>query len=149
MPSEDTESLVGDHDKRNFAFGVGDNTYQAVGCEEGIVRLVDSFYTAMAAQQEYSAIWKMHSAPPDVSRARLSAFLCGWMGGPRRYHERFGSIQIPRAHASLDIGHEEAKLWLGCMRSALETQEYSEDLVEYLMTQFAVPAERIRQACQR
>ncbi len=140
---------MGDKDKGSSAFGVGDNTYQAAGREEGIVRLVDSFYTTMAAEPEYSPIWQMHSAPPGVSRARLSAFLCGWMGGPRRYHEQFGSIQIPRAHASLDIGYEEANLWLACMRIALETQEYSEKLVEYLMTQFAVPAERIRQACQR
>ena len=140
---------MGDKNKANFAFGVGDNTYQAVGQEEGIVRLVDSFYATMAAEEQYSAIWQMHSAPPDISRARLSAFLCGWMGGPRRYQEQFGSIQIPRAHASLDIGHEEAKLWLACMRSALETLGHCDELVEYLMIQFAIPAERIRQVCQR
>lgn len=129
-------------------YGDGDSTFQAAGGEEGIERLVDTFYCQMESEPAYSTIWMMHSARKEVARSRLSAFLCGWMGGPRLYNERFGSIRIPAAHAHIAIGHAEKKQWLSCMDDALSTMKYPDSLVKYLMTQFEVPAERIRLACE-
>ena len=87
----------------------------------------------------------MHPADLTVSRDKLARFLCGWMGGPRRYREKYGPITIPGAHAHLGVTAKERDQWLACMAKALAARDYPDSLVDYLLTQLAVPAERIRQ----
>ena len=91
----------------------------------------------------------MHPANLEVSRDKLSRFLCGWLGGPKRYSEKYGPIQIPRAHVRFAIGAQERDAWLSCMRAALEEESYAEDFKAYLLRELAVPAERIRLAVQK
>ena len=126
-------------------YGVGDATFQAAGGEEGIRKLVNSFYDVMEAQTAYETIRSMHNPDLEVARDKLSRFLCGWMGGPRRYSEKYGKISIPGVHAHLHVTEVERDQWLACMAEALAQQDYPEDLVAYLQVQLAVPAERIRQ----
>ena len=82
-------------------------------------------------------------------RARLTAFLCGWMGGPRLYNERFGSISIPGVHQHLQVTELERDLWLQCMQSALNKAGYPDTFKAYVLKQLSYPAERIRQVCAR
>ncbi|MGB1580523.1 MAG: globin, partial [Nevskiales bacterium] len=77
------------------------------------------------------------------SRDKLARFLCGWMGGPRRYAEKYGPINIPGAHSHLGIGPAERDQWLHCMEEALAMQDYPDSLKQYLAEQLAVPAGRI------
>ena len=42
-------------------------------------------------------------------RDKLSLFLSGWLNGPNTYGEKYGKIQIPKAHAHLAIGHRRAR----------------------------------------
>jgi hemoglobin len=77
----------------------------------------------------------------------LARFLCGWLGGPHRYQERYGPISIPGVHGHLAIGEAERDAWLALMREAIAAQPYADDFKHYLLTQLAVPAERIRQVC--
>ena len=127
-------------------YGSGDATFQAAGGEAGIKDLVNSFYDIMATREPYQRI---HSWHPDdaLARDKLYRFLCGWMGGPRRYQEKYGGISIPQVHAHLDIGEAERDAWLGCMREALARQDYPQSLRDYLIQQFAMPAEMIRRTC--
>ena len=127
-------------------FGSGDATFRAAGGEAGIRKLVNCFYDTMASREPYQRI---HSWHPDdaLARDKLYRFLCGWMGGPRRYQEKYGSISIPQVHAHLEIGTAERDAWLGCMREALAEQDYPQSLRDYLMQQFAMPAELIRRTC--
>ena len=124
-------------------YGYQDNTYRAVGGEAGVRQLVDSFYDLMSSKPEYQRIYRWH---PDAEEARekLSRFLCGWMGGPRRYNEKYGPISIPKAHAHLAVTTVERDMWLNCMSEALDAQEYPEALKSYLLEQLGVPAEHIR-----
>lgn len=132
-------------EKLEPTYGVGDATFQAVGGEEGIRKLVDSFYDVMEAQSAYQTIRSLHNPDLEVARDKLSRFLCGWMGGPRRYSEKYGKISIPGVHAHLRVTEVERDQWLACMAEALAQQAYPADLVTYLQTELAVPAERIRQ----
>ena len=50
----------------------------------------------------------------------------------------------PTPIAHLPVGIEERDAWLSCMEYALGQQPYPEDLRRYLLTELAVPAERIR-----
>ena len=70
---------------------------------------------------------------------------CGWLGGPNRYAEKYGSISIPGVHKRFPIGVSELDAWLDCMRTAVAAQGYESRFAEYLLEQLAFPAERIRQ----
>jgi len=129
------------------AYGDADTTYQAAGGQAGIRNLIDSFFDIMATDHRYRSIYDMH--PPDqaMSRDKLALFLCGWMGGPRPFVEKYGSISIPGAHRHLKITGVERDLWLDCMSQALSLQDYPPALVEYLLQQLRIPAERVRRVC--
>lgn len=135
-------------ERRSTDYGTGDTTFQAAGGEAGIERLVDSFYEIMATTRAYRTIYDWH--PNDAeARDKLARFLCGWMGGPKRYHEKYGSISIPRVHQHLDIGRAEHDMWINCMTEALDQQPYPQSLRTYLITQLSIPAGHVRQHCEK
>lgn len=124
-------------------FGTGDASYQAAGGEAGIRRLADVFYDEIDSAPIAAHIRAMH--PDDLSRSRdrLARFLCGWMNGPNRYREKYGEISLPAAHAHLTIGPTERDAWLTCMERALAQQPYTDAFKSYLLTELAVPANRV------
>lgn len=126
-------------------YGTGDATFQAAGGEEGIRRLVDRFYDIMASDPKFATIWSWHPTDHEMSRDKLARFLCAWMGGPRRFSEKYGPISIPQAHRHLPVTSAEQDQWLTCMAQALAEQDYPQALVDYLLEQLAVPAGRIVQ----
>lgn len=134
---------------QQLQYGVADNTFQAAGAQPGVTQLVDHFYGIMSSDLAYQGIWDLHPKENTESRDRLARFLCAWMGGPRLYKEKYGPINIPSVHSHLTIGAHERDQWLQCMHKALMMMDYDQSLVDYLMQQFAVPAERIFQRCQK
>ncbi|MGR8919002.1 MAG: group II truncated hemoglobin [Gammaproteobacteria bacterium] len=133
-----------------MTYGDGDASYRAAGGEAGLVRLVDRFYELMDTLPAAAAIRAMHPADLTVSRDKLARFLCGWLGGPRRYREKYGrGISIPGVHQHLDIGAAERDAWLECMAGAVAEQPWDEDFKRYFLQQIAVPAERVRIVCER
>lgn len=140
-PSVDSSSSNTD------AFGYRDNTYRAAGGEEGIRQLVDTFYDLMSSKSEYRRIYDWHPNDEEA-RDKLARFLCGWMGGPKRYHEKYGGISIPKVHSHLPVTHVERDMWLNCMQEALMQQSYTPELKQYLITQLAVPAEAVRRVSE-
>ncbi|MBM4258940.1 MAG: group II truncated hemoglobin [Deltaproteobacteria bacterium] len=125
-------------------FGVGGASFQAAGGEVGIRRLVDDFYDQMDSLPEAKIIRAMHPTDLTVSRDKLARFLCGWLGGPKLFQQKYGSIIIPKAHSHLPIGRAERDTWLLCMSKAIEQQPYSPEFKKYLLEQLAIPAERCR-----
>ncbi len=124
-------------------YGFSDTSFQAAGGIDGIRQLVDDFYTEMDTLPEAMTIRKMHKTDLTESRDKLTLFLCGWMGGPVRYQDKYGSINIPRDHAHLAIGEAERDAWLLCMERAIAKQSYSDSFSKYLLAQLRIPAERI------
>lgn len=127
-------------------YGSEDATYKAAGEYEGIKQLVDDFYDIMSELKASKKIRDMHPTDLEVSRDKLTRFLCAWTGGPRLYKEKYGAISIPHAHSHLTIGSEERDAWLLCMKQALAKQNYPQDFQDYMITQLGVPAERCRNA---
>jgi len=125
-------------------YGTNDASYQAAGQFEGLIKLVDAFYTFMDELPEAKNIRVMHSDDLTLSRDKLARFLSAWTGGPRLYKEKYGAISIPSAHSHLAIGSAERDAWLLCMEKALALQPYEQDFKEYLLKQLSVPAERCR-----
>ncbi|HFE46359.1 MAG TPA: globin [Nannocystis exedens] len=113
-----------------------------MGGEAGIRKLVDHFYDVMSELPEAKTVLAMHPDLP-LSREKLTVFLTGWLGGPKRYSERWGPIRIPAAHAHLPIGQAEHDAWLACMDGAVERMSIPEDFKAYFKREIRVPAGRV------
>lgn len=129
------------------AYGDGDASFQAAGGEAGLWRLVRDFYRLMDETPRFARLRAMHPADIDVSIDKLARFLCGWLGGPPRYSEKYGPIRLPMVHAHLPIVSQDRDDWLECMDQALALQAYADDFCEYLLFQFSRPADRIVTVC--
>ena len=130
-------------------YGAGDASFQAAGGVGGITQLVDDFYQFMDDLPEAKIIREMHQADLTIVKDKLVCFLSSWLGGPRLYHEKYGSISIPGVHMPFSIGEAERDAWLLCMREAIACQPYEPDFADYLNAQFRIPAERIYQVNSR
>lgn len=129
-------------------YGHQDTTFQSCGGEVGIRALVHDFYNMMSGDPAYTRIWSWHTKERRVTEDKLACFLCGWMGGPALYQEKYGRISIPGSHQHLNVTELERDMWLSCMAGALALQDYPEDLVSYLLIELAKPAEMIRRTSQ-
>ncbi len=125
-------------------YGEGDASYQAAGEYEGLTLLAERFYFYMDNLPEAKTIRDMHRDDLTESIEKLARFLSGWLGGPKLYREKYGSIAIPRAHSHLAIGSSERDAWLLCMEKALAEQPYAPEFRQYMLDQLFVPAERSR-----
>jgi len=125
-------------------YGIGDSSFQAAGCEVGVRALIDQFYTNMDNLPDARAIRRLHAEDLGSARDKLSRFFCGWLGGPKRYQEKYGAISIPGVHRGFAIGTAEKNAWMLCMQLAVDAQPWEEEFKRYLMQQLAVPADRVR-----
>ncbi len=130
--------------KSKIPYGTGDASFRAAGGQSGIFRLVNDFFDRMERDPRFETIWKMHPENNEESRDKLARFLCGWLGGPKLYTEKYGSIGIPRVHAHLKIATPERDQWLTCMSESVAEQPFDADFKTYLMEQLYVPAEAVR-----
>ena len=121
-------------------FGDGDTSFKAAGGEAGIRNLVEAFYARMGTDERFATIYNMH--PPNIEQSidKLARFLSGWLGGPRLYQEKYGSISIPSVHGELPIGQSEHDQWLTCMGESIDEQSFEPAFKDYLKRQLAVPA---------
>jgi hemoglobin len=96
------------------AYGIGAASYEEAAGEAGIARVVDAFYDYMDTLDQARTIRAMHPADLALSRAKLKAFLCAWLGGPNQYREKFGPISIPGAHARFTIASRARRVAQAC-----------------------------------
>ena len=93
--------------------------FEALGGEPQVEALVERFYDLMELDPAYAALRAVHG--PDLAQARqkLTWFLCGWLGGPQHYTERFGHPRLRMRHMPYTIGILERDQWLACMGQAM------------------------------
>lgn len=95
------------------------SAFDWIGGEAAIRTLVDRFYDLMDLEPGYTALRAAHGATLDSARDKLNWFLCGWMGGPQHYVERFGHPRLRARHLPFKIGILERDQWLACMDQAM------------------------------
>jgi hemoglobin len=130
-------------------YGTDDASFLAAGGVTGIRTLVDVFFDRMSGDLRFTVIHQLHPIDLDTSRDKLARFLCGWLGGPKLYNEKYGSISIPRDHQHLPIGESERDQWLTCMKESVDEQPFQADFKTYLLEQLFVPAEGVRRRCAK
>ncbi len=90
-------------DNESNVYGEGDTTFQAVGGKEGLHALVTDFFHFMGSEPQFKRLFDMHPCDTALSIDKLYRFLTGWMGSDKLYSQKYGSIQLPRAHMHLDV----------------------------------------------
>ncbi len=133
----------------NRPYGTGDASFIAAGGEAGIRTLVDRFFDRMSSDPRFATIYAMHPEDIEILRDKLARFLCGWLGGPKLFSEKYGSISLPRAHQHLAIATAERDQWLTCMKESVDEQPFAADFKTYLLEALYVPAEGVRRRIEK
>ena len=120
-----------------------------IGGEERVKALVERFYDLMELEPGYAALRAAHGSTLDNARQRLFWFLCGWLGGPQHYTERFGHPRLKMRHLPQNsgggsIGIAERDQWLACMNQAMAETGVDEDLRRRLNASFFQTADWMR-----
>lgn len=118
--------------------------FEALGGEAGVRSLVDRFYDLMDLQADKRQLRSLHPASLDGSRDKLYWFLCGWLGGPDLYQQRFGHPRLRARHLPFVIGIAERDQWMGCMVQAMAELEVDPLLAERLANSFFQTADFMR-----
>ena len=118
--------------------------FERIGGEPLVRALVDRFYDLMDLDPDYAGLRALHPAHLDGSRDKLFWFLCGWLGGPPHYVERFGHPRLRARHLSFSIGIAERDQWLDCMKEAMSELKIDPSLAERLAASFFNTADWMR-----
>ena len=118
--------------------------FERLDGERGVRALVDRFYDLMDLEPAAAGLRSLHPATLGDSRNKLFWFLCGWLGGPDHYIERFGHPRLRARHLPYAIGIAERDQWLGCMVRAMAEQAVDPTLAQRLAERFFGTADWLR-----
>jgi len=118
--------------------------YEIIGGEEGVRRLVDTFYDYMDELDEVKQIRNLHAKSLKASREKLFLFLSGWLGGPDLYVQKYGHPMLRRRHLPFSIGLQERDEWMLCMKKALADMQLDPDIEKQLLNAFMQTADHMR-----
>ena len=126
-----------------------DTPFEWIGGEANVQALVERFYDLMEIDANYTALRAVHAGPLDSARQKTFWFLCGWLGGPQYYTERFGHPKLRMRHMPQQtgggpIGIKERDQWLACMNQAMVETGVDEGLRQRLNTSFFQTADWMR-----
>ena len=115
-----------------------------IGGEERVLALTERFYDLMDLEPEYAQLRSVHGPHLGNARQRLFWFLCGWLGGPQHYVERFGHPRLRMRHMPFPIGIKEGDQWLACMDQAMKETGVDDSLRLRLRESFFQTADWMR-----
>lgn len=122
----------------------GPTPFERIGGEAGTRALVDRFYDLMDLEPAYANLRALHPSTLEGSRDKLYWFLCGWLGGPQHYTDRFGHPMLRARHLPFAIGIRERDQWLACMKQAMGEVALEPALATQLATSFFGTADWMR-----
>ena len=115
-----------------------------IGGEDKVRALTERFYDLMDLEPGYGTLRAVHGTDLDNARQRLFWFLCGWLGGPQHYTDRFGHPRLRARHMPFTIGITERDQWLACMDQAMLETGVDEALRVRLRESFFKTADWMR-----
>ena len=114
------ETVAGGASNASHSFNAQNTPFAALGGDEAVRALVTTFYDTMDRDPAFARIRSLHKPTLDEAREKLYEFLCGWLGGPELYVQKYGHPRLRGRHMPFAIGETERDLWLACMKSALD-----------------------------
>ena len=118
--------------------------FEQIGGESGVRALVDRFYDLMELEPGFGGLRGLHPSSLEGSRDKLHWFLCGWLGGPNHYTDRFGHPMLRARHLPYTIGIAERDQWMACMTQAMADLQLDPVLAERLAASFHGTADWMR-----
>tara|TARA_B110000259_G_scaffold27518_1_gene29019 strand:+ start:224 stop:640 length:417 start_codon:yes stop_codon:yes gene_type:complete len=118
--------------------------FEWMGGETKVKDMVNRFYDLMDVESGYTALRSSHGDSLDNARERLFYFLCGWLGGPNYYTEKFGHPMLRARHLPFSIGIQERDQWVACMTQAMVDTDVPQVLRERLEQSFFQTADHMR-----
>ena len=118
--------------------------FEWMGGESAVLALTERFYDLMDLEPAYAALRSVHGPDLTDARQKLFWFLCGWLGGPSHYTERFGHPRLRMRHMPFAIGVRERDQWLACMDQAMQETQVDPLLRERLKASFFQTADWMR-----
>jgi hemoglobin len=115
-----------------------------IGGEAPVKALTERFYDLMDLEPSYQALRSVHGSDLVNARQKLFWFLCGWLGGPQYYTERYGHPALRARHMPFKIGIQERDQWLACMDQAMGETGVPDDLRARLRESFYKTADWMR-----
>ena len=119
-------------------------SYELIGGDAGVRRLVDRFYDLVDSAAEAATIRKLHAASLKASREKLHLYLTMWTGGPPVYSDRYGHPRLRARHLPFRIGTRERDEWLWCMDRSLDEHDMSGEVREFLREKLHALADHMR-----
>jgi hemoglobin len=121
-----------------------DTPFQWLGGEERVRALTNRFYDLMDLEPAYKELRAAHGTELTQAREKLFMFLCGWLGGPSYYTDRFGHPRLRMRHMPFAIGIKERDQWVACMDQAMSETHVPTELRERLKNSFFQTADWMR-----
>jgi hemoglobin len=121
-----------------------DTAFEWIGGEAKVQELVTRFYDLMDLEPAYAELRAVHGATLDEARQKLFWFLCGWLGGPQHYAERFGHPRLKQRHMPFTVNLQGRDQWLACMHQAMRETAVPEALQAKLKPSFLQTADWMR-----
>ena len=118
--------------------------FSRLGGEGRVRSLVERFYDLMDLEPGYRELRALHPTTTEGSRDKLFWFLCGWLGGPQHYVDRFGHPFLRARHLPFAIGIKERDQWMSCMRQAMVEEGLDASLAQRLEAAFFNTADWMR-----
>ena len=118
--------------------------FEWIGGESRVHSLVERFYDLMSLEPAYAELRATHGSDLTQARQKLFWFLCGWLGGPNHYIERFGHPRLRMRHMPFAIGIRERDQWVACMDQAMGEVGVPGELRERLQQSFFQTADWMR-----
>ena len=123
-----------------------DTPFEWIGGEAKVHALVERFYDLMDLEPKYGELRAAHGTHLERARQNLFWFLCGWLGGPQHYTDKFGHPRLKMRHMPFKIGIVERDQWLQCMDQAMGEVGVDEVLRRRLKESFFQTADWMRNA---
>jgi hemoglobin len=118
--------------------------FNLIGGESGVRALMTRFYDLMDSEPAYAGIRRLHPADLSATRDKLFWFMCGWLGGPQHYVERFGHPMLRARHLHAAIGVDERDQWMSCMQRAMAESGVDPALQQHLVASLFKTADWMR-----
>ncbi len=118
--------------------------YEQLGGEDRVKQLVETFYDLMDLEPRYAQLRAAHGNTLESAREKLFWYLCGWLGGPSHYTDRFGHPMLRARHLPFSIGNTERDQWVLCMNQAMDVIGVEAGLQRHLVQTFYGVADWMR-----
>ncbi len=129
------------------AVAESETPFAQLGGTERVQVLAERFYDIMSDREP--ALAQLHPCTPDgrvarEPRDRFALFLIGWLGGPQHYIEQHGHPRLRMRHGRVAVDVAMRDAWIRCMAAAMDEQQITGAVRQFLDTRFAEVADFMR-----